>query len=67
MNAIAIITYHINVSASRIEELMEGQDIDESDERYREVAMDLLENDISDNTGDYIEMSNEMPDIEVDA
>ena len=67
MNAIAIITYHINVSASRIEELMEDQGIDESDERYREVAMDLLESDISDNTGDYIEMSNEMPDIEVDA
>jgi hypothetical protein len=67
MNALATITYRVKVPATRIESLMEDQGIDESEERYRDVALDLLERDIADNPVDYLEWVTNDPDIEVDA
>ena len=67
MNAMATITFRISIPAARIEELMEEQEIDESDEKYAEVAIDLLESDINDNTDYYLEMAQDIPDVEVDA
>jgi hypothetical protein len=67
MNAVATITYHINVPETRVESLMEDQGLEESDEKYYEIAVTLIEEDIRDNPADYLDWATNEPDVEVDA
>lgn len=66
MKAMATITYRVHIPEGRIEELMEGQEIEEGDEGYAETALELIESDISDNPDNYLEFASDIPDVEVD-
>jgi len=67
MEALVTITYHLTISDNQIKELVEssGQEIDETDENYNNLVYELIEEDVNDNTSSYIEMVQDLPDVDV--